>query len=461
MPKLDFLVLVLYILLSVLATSFFKPAHKWKGLLVTSLLFYTYLTGMQVLVIMGFILMVYCLAFVMKKYPARSWLVITLTLAPLLVLKLTDSGLHFLQENPGGQVFVNQEKFRALFQFIGLSYFTFNALGYLIDVKRRYIQPEDNLAMLALYLLYFPCAVSGPLHRAKYLMGQFRQARVTDKGMAKGLRLILLGIFKQLILAQRASWLLQVLLASNLGGICFLFAGLVFFIYLYLNFSSFIDIFQGVSKIFNVELKDNFRNRIYLAHSRQDFWSGWHITLNEWFRDYFFFPLAKSDRSRRYTNVILLATFLLIAMWHGLTNVFLVWGVLNACWIIIEKKVRVQQLPWPAFRRKAGVLYHLFFASLLALVFISPDLPSLYNRLLMTDAAFPDNFFRENLNTLTVLAAGFLVLDWLYARAGQLKFDDYLDNRPVFFRWGVYIFLALAIVSIGVIDAINNYYTQF
>ena len=461
MPKIDFMVLVLYILLSVLATFFFKPGQKWKGLLVTSLLFYAYLTGVQVVLVGAFVLLVYGLAFFVRRYPGKSWLVIVLTLSPLVILKVTDSGLHFFQDNPGGQVFVNQEKFRELFQFIGLSYFTFNALSYLLDVKRRYQEPERNLAMVSLYLLYFPCAVSGPLHRARYLMEQLKGTRLNNEALSGGLRLMLLGIFKQLILAQRSSWLLQVLLAGNLRGIYLLFAGFMFFIYLYLNFSSFIDIFQGVSKIFNVELKDNFRNRIYLAYSRQDFWSGWHITLNEWFRDYYFFPIAKKDRGRKYTSLILLSTFLLIAMWHGVTQVFLAWGLLNALWIIIEKKAGFQRLPWPAFRRKAGVLYHLFFASLLALVFISPDLTTLSSRLFTRDAYFPVSFFRDNLNSLAVLVAGFALLDWLYSQAGKTRFDEYLGTRPVWFRWGLYFVLALAIVSIGVIDAINNYYTQF
>ncbi|RYY53738.1 MAG: hypothetical protein EOO09_16915 [Chitinophagaceae bacterium] len=461
MPKIDFLVLGLYILLSVLATLVCKPGQKWKGLLFTSLLFYSYLTGLQVLYVLALAAMVYGLSFFVHKHPSRSWITVVLILLPLLVLKVTDSGLHFFQDNPGAQAFVNYEKFRALFQFIGLSYFTFNALSYLLDIRRRYIEPERNPAMVCLYLLYFPCAISGPLHRAKYLFAQFRATGLSDRNLARGLRLILLGMFKQLVLAQRCSWLLQLLLASQLNGIYFLFAGLVFFIYLYLNFSSFIDIFQGVSRIFNVELKDNFRNRIYLAHSRQDFWGGWHITLNEWFRDYFFFPLAKRDRARRYTDLILLATFLLIALWHGVTRVFLVWGTLNACWIILEKKVNLQGLPFPRFLKVAGVLYHLGFASLLALVFITPDLRKLSSRLFTTDAHLPVSFFYENRNSLAIVAGGFVLLDLIYARAGKQRFDLFLENKPVWVRWGIYFLLAIIIICLGVLDSINNYYAQF
>ena len=461
MPKLDLLLLGLYILLSLAAVFFFRKGEKWKGLLITTLLFYTFLTGLQVVYIFFFIVVVYGLGFYVKKFPALAWLPVVLVLLPLVIFKVSDSGLHLLQDVARTNLVTIDERNRTLFRVIGLSYITFNGMSYLLDIKRRYLEPEKNLGLVILYLLYFPCAVSGPLHRAKYLMEQFRQAAVSDENISRGLRLILFGSFKQLVIAQRCFWLLNQFLESGIGGVYYLFAGLLFFLYLYLNFSSFIDIMQGISQIFNVELKDNFRNRIYLAFSRQDFWGGWHITLNEWFRDYFFFPLAKKDRKRQFTNLILLATFLLIALWHGVTKVFLVWGLLNATWIILEKKVNLQRLPYPKFRKVAGVVYHLGFASVLALVFITPDMSVMLNRLITSTGAFPVSFLKQNVNAILVIVVGFLVMDYHYAKAGKKRIDEYLGSKSRTVRWLLYLKFSLLIISLGLVDGISNYYTQF
>ncbi|MBS7562913.1 hypothetical protein KHS38_00735 [Mucilaginibacter sp. Bleaf8] len=460
MPSLDLLLLLLYLLFSIAIVSIIPPPHKWKGLLSSSLLFYYFLAGDKIIFLLLFSFTIYCLGFLIKRYPAKTWLFISLALAPLILIKVITPDFHFRHLTSVKNNYLSETN-SSIIQVLGISYFTFNGISYLIDIKRKYIQPEKNFLLVLIYLIYFPCILSGPLHRAKYLFSQFRQISITDSSISSGLRLILIGLFKNIVVGKRLSALLQNLVSTEISGPCYLIAGLLFFFYLYFNFSSFIDIFQGISKIFNINLKDNFRNRIYLSFSRQHFWQGWHITLNEWFRDYFFFNLAKQDRKRRYTNAILLITFLLIALWHEVSQIFLIWGLMNASWIIIEKKVNLEALPYPGVRRKLGVVYHLMLASVLALVFVSPDLTSLIHRVFLSPGNFPDYFFRNNLNNIAIIIGAFLLVDYHYSKAGTIKFDEYVGSKPLISRWFIYTQLALLIIAFGITNGVDNYYVQF
>jgi alginate O-acetyltransferase complex protein AlgI len=312
-----------------------------------------------------------------------------------------------------------------------------------------------------LYLTYFPAIFSGPLHRAKYLFEAFKNIKVTDHSISKGLRLILWALFKNVVIAQRVFLLMTQLQSSEMGGVYYLFVGFLFFIYLYCNFSSFIDFFQGVSQILNIRLKDNFRNRVYFAASRQEFWRGWHITLNQWFRDYFFYVLSGYDKKRRYTDLILLVTFLMIALWHGLSTVMVVWGMLNGLWIVIEKKFNFQSWKRSSFLKIAGVVYHLSVATLLALVFISPQPRFLYQKIFVESSQLPENFIALYLPSILIIAVCLGIMDYHYAKAKETTFDEYLDNKPRYLRWLIYGKLVMIILIFGKSAGVENYYIQF
>jgi alginate O-acetyltransferase complex protein AlgI len=356
---------------------------------------------------------------------------------------------------------ISPDNWISLFQIAGLSYFTFNSISYLIDVKRKYISPEKNFFLLLLYLTYFPAIFSGPLHRARYLLLEFQNIEVTDRSITKGLRLILWALFKNMVIAQRIFLLMTRFQNSEMGGIYYFLVGLLFFLYLYCNFSSFIDFFQGVSQILNIRLKHNFKNRVYFSASRQEFWKGWHITLNQWFRDYFFFVISAYDKKRRYTDILLLITFLLIALWHGFSMVMVIWGLLNGLWIVIEKKVDFKKWQATSFRKVAGIVYHLSIATLLALIFISPEPGFLYEKVFVHPAQLPANFIDEYLMSILVIIICLGIMDYHYAKAKDSTFDEYLDKKPRFLRWFIYVKLVLIILTFGTSAGVENYYIQF
>ena len=461
MANINLVLILLFIVASVIAISLTHRTSRWKALLATSILFYYLLIGNKILVIFLLAGITYYFAYVVNTKKNTSWLPVTLLLIPLLIFKITGPIIQFDTYQIESLGYLNLANGAYIFQILGLSYFTFNSISYVIDIRRRYIAPEKNFLFLLLYLIYFPTVFSGPLHRAKYIFDHFRNIDVTNDSISRGLRLILWALFKNLVIGQRIYMLLIQLQDTDIGGIYYLVIGILFFFYLYCNFSSFIDFFQGVSEIFGIRLKTNFKNRIYHSSSRQQFWKGWHITLNEWFRDYFFFPISKFDKSRKFTDVLLIITFILIALWHGFSTTLLVWGLLNGLWIVIEKKVKFSNWKYFKFRNIAGVIYHLLISGILALVFISPNLSNLINKLFVQPSYFPLNFLKNYLISFLIVAGSFIIMDFHYSQAKNMRIDDYLGTKPKLIRWLIYIKLAIIILIFGMSTSVENFYNQF
>ncbi|MDW3209679.1 MAG: MBOAT family O-acyltransferase [Reichenbachiella sp.] len=457
----NFLFVAVFVIVTASLIRLVKQPHRWKVLLATSSISYYLLIGNSVLVVLSLAVISYWASFTISKKTRISFSqVIVILLAPLIIYKCVTPTNHFVEygiDTLGGG---DSTEWVSFFEILGLSYITFNAISYLVDIKRGYVEVQKNFCLLLLYLIYLPAVFSGPLHRAKYLFSEFQKIEVNDKNVSCGLRLILWGIFKNVVLAQTIYDLLIQLNKTEIAGAYYLIVGFMFFLYLYCNFSSFIDFFQGVSQIWGITLKSNFLNRVYLSTSRQQFWKGWHITLNEWFRDYFFFVASKYDRERRYANVLLLITFILIALWHELSLVLLIWGMGNGLWIVIEKMVPFKNWQFVKYRKVLGVGYHLCLSSLLALVFITPSISGFASRL-WDLSYFPISFIHDYLTRILIVIFGFLIMDFHYARAGKLRFDNYLEGQSGITRWAIYYKLAALILIFGISGGVENYYIQF
>ncbi len=461
METINLLIFGVFGLISLVIALVLKKADRWKGLLFTSLGFYYLLFDYKVLLLVALAVFLYYATFYVQKHPGRLLYIVLFFLAPLIAEKLINNSFHFNFDNSAAISWISDFSWKEIFSLVGLSYFTFNGLSYVIDVKRKYVDPERNFFLLLLYLTWFPSLLSGPLHRYKYLKEQFTNASITEQNISLGLRLVLWGLFKNMVIAQRLIYLVLTMAASELSGIYLVLTGLLFFLYLFVNFSSFIDIVQGISQVFNIRLKNNFHNRVYFSASRTRFWKGWHITLNEWFRDYFFFAIARHDRQKKYTDLILLLTFLLIALWHGFTFSLLFWGLLNGSWVILERRSGLLRPANSPVIKFLGTIYHLFFAAILALVFISPDILQTAEKLFSGPASFPASIIVAQEKNLLIIFLTFMVMDFHNARAGPQRIDVYLGKYPAIVRWLIYIKLILLIIFFGLSGSIANYYIRF
>lgn len=446
------LLILLFILLMIIGLLVFnKQENRWKVLLFGSILFYLIIAKWASIAILLFSLIVFLGGKIVEKTkrPIIYFAVIALGLSLLLVDKF---GLYPSAGLP------------SVFTIIGISYITFNGLSYLFDIRKGYLKPETNYGLLLLYLLYFPYISAGPLHRYKRVVSQFKNGiSLSNENFSLGFRLILWGVFKNLVLAQYLMRLVIIIIdfPDVYKGFYVLLGGFFFFIYLYSDFSSYIDIIRGTSQIFGIKLSQNFRNRVYASTSRKHFWEGWHMTLNHWFRDYVFYRLTSKARKKWQIELAMLFTFLLIGIWHEVSWKFLIWGFMNGIWIITENKLKkyFQFIPL-AFREILGTIYHISIASCIAIVFRSNDAMASV-RALFSQSVIPASNYIIVLKQIIYISPFFILMDYFYRKAGERPMEDYFGTLSLKTRWAIYVLLSICILVFGISKSNDAYYMQF
>jgi alginate O-acetyltransferase complex protein AlgI len=222
----------------------------------------------------------------------------------------------------------------------GISFYTFQTMSYTIDVYRGQIQPTRSFARFFVYVSFFPQLVAGPIERAARLLPQLEEAlrvRFHAANLVAGVRLILWGMFKKVVIADACAGLVEPVYAAPAAydGWAALVATYAFTLQIYCDFSAYSDIARGSARLMGVELMLNF-DQPYLARNVQEFWRRWHISLSEWFRDYVYLPLGGSRRGRTRTLVNLTITMFLSGLWHGAAWNFVVWGLFHGVLLLLH-----------------------------------------------------------------------------------------------------------------------------
>ncbi len=220
---------------------------------------------------------------------------------------------------------------------VGISFYTFQALGYVIDVYRGTISAEKNVFKYALFVSFFPQLVAGPIERSGNLMSQLQTGKPFNYEEArKGFLTMLWGYFLKIVIADRAAVFVDAVYGNTIayGGFFIVIATMLFAVQIYCDFYGYSSIAVGAARIMGIRLTENFRSP-YLATSVADFWRGWHISLTSWFKDYLYIPLGgnRKGKLRKYFNKIFV--FLVSGLWHGASFSFVVWGGLNGLYQVI------------------------------------------------------------------------------------------------------------------------------
>jgi alginate O-acetyltransferase complex protein AlgI len=225
---------------------------------------------------------------------------------------------------------------------IGISFYTFEAINYVVDVYRGRIRAERNLLHFMLFITFFPHLVAGPIVRARDFLPQIRRPKRWDwVRMELGLQFLIMGLFKKLALADRLALFVDPVFGeptSYATGAVWL-ALLAYTLQIYCDFSGYTDMALGTAHLLGYKLAQNF-NLPYLATNISEFWRRWHISLSSWLRDYLFIPLGGSRGSKWQTNRNLLVTMTLGGLWHGANWTFIVWGVLHGVLLIVHRSWR-------------------------------------------------------------------------------------------------------------------------
>lgn len=242
---------------------------------------------------------------------------------------------------------------------VGISFYTFQALGYTIDVYRKDIRAEENFIDYALFVSFFPQLVAGPIERSVNLLPQIKNPKkFSYDNLVKGLAFFFYGMFLKLIIADRAAILVNEVFGNykHFSREILIISGILFTLQIYCDFYSYSIMAKGSAKILGIDLMDNFKEPL-LSKSITDFWRRWHISLSTWFKDYLYIPLGgnRKGKLRKYFNLILV--FLVSGLWHGADLSFVLWGLIHGIFNVLEnifginKKSRRKNILLDSFRR--------------------------------------------------------------------------------------------------------------
>ena len=329
----------------VVTTLYYLVPHRfrWLLLLIASCIFYMALMPVYILILWAIIIIDYTTAFFIDRNAGRRrrlFLAISLTLnlGVLFFFKyynffltgISDFCAHY-------HIALHAVPYLRIILPLGLSFHTFQAMSYTIEVYKGRYKPERHFGLYALYVMFYPQLVAGPIERPQNILPQFHTPiPFRYENLLQGLRLMLWGLFKKVVVADRVAAYAYVILddPAHFHNLQVLVGVLAFTVQIYCDFSGYTDIALGAARCMGFTLMTNF-NRPYFATNIHDFWTRWHISLSTWFRDYVYIPLGgnRGNIARTYFNILII--FLLSGFWHGANWTFLAWGALHALYYFI------------------------------------------------------------------------------------------------------------------------------
>lgn len=378
---------------------------------------------------------------------------------------------------------------------VGISFYTFQALSYSIDVYRRQIQPTHDLVAFTAFLSFFPQLVAGPIERATNLLPQFLQKRHFDYTQAvDSMRQILWGLFKKIVVADNCATYVDTVFAdyASYSGSTLLLAAVLFSVQIYGDFSGYSDIAIGTAKLFGIKLMRNF-NVPYFSRDIAEFWRRWHISLTTWFRDYVYIPLGGSrpvvperiHHKEAYKKAVIIRNtfiiFLLSGFWHGANWTFIAWGAYHAFLflplILLGKNRRYRDtvatitLPdgttkakmLPSFREAAQMLFTFTLAVFGWIIFrvdtitdAGAFITGICNKSLIS---IPWLINRQFYIPLACAMVSMFLVEWI----GRLDTGSFLSGKIRYqsIRWIVYLLLIVAIARYGGFEQVQFIYFQF
>lgn len=455
---------VLFLPLVFLAFFAVPDRSRWLVLLIASYVFYASFYSPSLLVSLASVTLISyaggrLLSAMRTQNAAILWCCIASCLTVLFVTK-------YLPHFPG----IGRYAFFNTISSIGISYFTFQAISYLVDVYMEMQDPERHLGHFSLYLAFFPKLLQGPIERAHEFLPQLSRPYQFDyNNVRSGLLLFARGLFAKIVVAERLARYVNTVYDNvhTHSGVSLVLATYCYAVQIYCDFAGYTDMARGTAKLFNIELSENF-NHPYAANSVADFWRRWHISFSRWIFDYIFKPLQV--RWRKWgtagTVVALLVTFLASGVWHGASLGFVVWGLLHGIYLASGVVYRPYQKTFLAARawgrsawyRKIQAFYTFNLVSFAWIFFRANNIGdaiyvirNVFSPPGWMPAHGASDYVFEQLLLGDKLRNGFaLLLMTAVLLLSRREWLSQVQQRPVFVRWPVYFALGYAILMLGV-----------
>ena len=344
---------------------------------------------------------------------------------------------------------------------VGISFYTFHGLSYVIDCYYGRIKAERNFVNYSVFVSFFPLLVAGPIERATHLLPQIKRARTFDYTRAvDGMRQILWGLFKKVVVADGCAEYANMIFneSGDYSGST-LFAGALFFTFqIYGDFSGYSDIALGTARLFGMDLLKNF-SFPYFSRDIAEFWRRWHISLSSWFRDYLYIPLggSKGGLGKKIRNTFII--FLVSGFWHGANWTFIIWGALNALYfmpLLISKSNRknletvAEGKLFPTIRELFGMVTTFILVVFGWIFFRANDVTHAWNYIkgIFTDDLLKAPKLPDEANVVVFFVIFLLVIEWL-GRESNFALEKFGLRwyRPI--RWFFYSFLLLCVIVLS------------
>ena len=463
------------IFLPIVVLLFYLLPHKWRWLmlLVASCVFYMWFVPKYILILLVTIVIDYGAGVLMERYADRhklkkTFFIISIvsTLTVLLVFKYLNFLTAYLDQLCAS-LGMETHLLTHIILPIGLSFHTFQSMSYVIEVYRGHQKAERHFGYYALYVMFFPQLVTGPIERPGNLLHQLHEKKeFRYENISKGMRLILFGFFVKMVVADHLGEYVDEVYGHLDEYNSWSVLGCMFFysFQIYCDFFGYSTIALGSAKLMGFDLMDNFRSP-YLSKNIAEFWHRWHISLSTWFRDYVYIPLGGSRVKFGRWAFNILVVFVLSGIWHGAAWTFLLWGFAHGLLHIVEKALRNRfpsqesQSKWVKISVDAlCVLKTFVLVTLFWVVFRATDLEHL-KAIFVT--AFTNFGGGEQMSVKPGMwiYLGLFILSDIVLR--NTRFDAWCEGKPMVVRWLIYTVLVFMVIACSSVKNFPFIYFQF
>ncbi len=489
---------IVFFFISTLVFFSIPKKFKWVFLLLASCFFYAFLVPYYIIFVLITITNDYSAGLLIEKYRNRKNLFLLQSL-------IVDIGILFFFKYFNFFSY-NTEQLSKILDWnyslpvlkmlipIGLSFYTFKSLGYVLEVYRGDYKAERHFGIYSLYVLFYPEILSGPIDRPQNLLNQLHEFKDFDyERVTNGLKLIAWGFFQKLVIADRLALMVNEVYNNphSYNGLIFTFTTIIFAIQIYCDFSGYTDIAIGVSEILGFNILKNF-NRPYFSKSVAEFWRRWHISLSSWVRDYVYTPLSINLRNWGAFSVIfaLYVTFISVGIWHDANWTFVIFGFLHGTFMVISyltRKIRKNLLKssglikFPRVHRIFSVVFTFSLVCFCFIFFRANDLKDAVYIISHIQTGYADyvilalrSFNTFDLKSLLhpfmigfnfkdlIFSLTFVSL-FFFAQLLQRKIEiiKFISEKPAIIRWALYIVFTFVILEFGKFDNRQFIYLLF
>ncbi len=452
---------------------------RWALLLAASCYFYMSLIPYYIIFVAVVVINDYTVALLIENFPQKkkyfAWQSFGVSLGILFFFKYFNFSVEGLSTILNlANVNVSLPALKILLP-VGLSFYTFKSIGYVIEVYRGETKAERHIGKYALFVLFFPELLAGPIDRGSTLLPQFNVKHEFDyKRITDGLKLIAWGLFKKVVIADKIALIVNHVYGNlgNFKGIPLIITSALYYFQIYFDFSGYTDMAIGSGKILGFDLPENF-NLPLLSQSITEFWRRWHISLSTWLRDYLYTPLAIETRGWGTKSVVfsLFVTFVIAGIWHGAGLTFVIFGALHGAGLVYEfltrkfRKRLAKSLPAVIYDKVCNIIAF-SYVSFAFIFFRSENISQaeLYIKNLFSGLNFQAGGYGLGIGEFGFLLILVLIMFAMlaeiltYSKGGLVKM---VSSKPLIVRWSLYYVLVLLILLFGEFGEANFVYFKF